>query len=130
LLVAVCVCNKQANLRRAEVRRWADAERAATQEWCDEQKRIAATERKNATKQAQLLRAKAAKEGSDSTIAGSSSSSSGAKARAEIDALKSTIEVLRCEADTVKKRARANEKRLTQQVSISLHTCTQTKPMS
>jgi hypothetical protein len=107
----------QANLRRAEVRRWADAERAATQEWCDDQKRVAATERKNATKQAQLLRAKAAKDGSDSTILGSTSSS-GAKARAEIDALKSTIEVLRGEAETLKKRTRANEKRLTQQVSV------------
>jgi hypothetical protein len=113
-------CVSQANLRRAEVRRWADAERTATQEWCDEQKRIAATERKNATKQAQLLRAKAAKEGSDTTVAGTTSSSSGAKARAEIDALKSTIEVLRSESDTAKKRARANEKRLTQQVSVHL----------
>lgn len=99
---------------------WSEAEKAKTTAWCEEQKALAAKERRAAAKFARDIR--------EGLIASSSSgggdSEDGAavsmvlpmsrKERAEVAALQATVEKQRLELEAAKRKARANEQRLQQ----------------
>jgi hypothetical protein len=93
------------NRRREEVRKWGESERAAVEGWCEEQRAEALRERRQASKQAQLLRARARSEGSASEKKLSA-------------ALREELEQQRVNAEQDRKRARATEKRYQQQVKV------------
>ncbi|CAN0341576.1 unnamed protein product, partial [Discosporangium mesarthrocarpum] len=101
--------------KRQEVREWADAERSAVESWCLEQRQAAAREKRNALKHAQAMRSRAQATGG---VGGGGAMDR--RQRNEIEALKATVERAKLEAEAVKKKARANERRLQQQVKAQM----------
>ncbi|CAM9120358.1 unnamed protein product [Scytosiphon promiscuus] len=97
--------------KRQEVREWAEAERAAVEAWCTEQRQASAREKRAAVKQVQGLRARALAGGG---LGGGTATER--RQRQEIEGLKATIERAKLDAETAKKKARASERRLQQQI--------------
>ncbi|CAM9979421.1 unnamed protein product, partial [Hapterophycus canaliculatus] len=98
--------------KRQEVREWAEAEKAAVEAWCTEQRQASAREKRAALKQqVQGLRARALAGGG---LGGGTATER--RQRQEIEGLKATIERAKLDAETAKKKARASERRLQQQI--------------
>ena len=86
--------------QRNEVARWAVEERRRTEDYCNEQRQAAARERRSVAKQAREARER--------------EQISVRKERAEVEALEATVEKLKVDLDKCTKKAKANEKRLSQ----------------
>ncbi|CAM9929599.1 unnamed protein product [Ectocarpus sp. 12 AP-2014] len=97
--------------KRQEVREWAEAERAAVEAWCTEQRQASAREKRAALKQIQGLRARAQAGGG---LGGGTAVER--RQRQEIEGLKATIERAKLDAEAAKKKSRASERRLQQQI--------------
>ncbi|CAM9630251.1 unnamed protein product [Pylaiella littoralis] len=97
--------------KRQEVREWAEAEKAAVEAWCAEQRQASAREKRTALKQLQGLRARSQAGGS---LGGGTAVER--RQRQEIEGFKATIERAKLDAETAKKKARASERRLQQQI--------------
>ena len=86
--------------QRNEVMRWASEERRKTEEYCSEQRAAAVRERRATAKQAREARER--------------EQLSVRKERAEVDALEATVEKLKLDLERSSKKAKANERRLSQ----------------
>ena len=86
--------------QRNDVAKWAFDEQRKTEEYCNEQRQAAARERRATAKQAREAREK--------------EQISTRRDRAELEALEATVEKLKLDLEKVSKKARANERRLSQ----------------
>ena len=97
--------------QRTELIKWINEEKQKTEAFCEEQKQGAIRERRAAAKLARDSRQKA--------LAGGVGNVPIRKEREEIDALKATIEKLKVDIDNINKKAKMNERRLSQMLKDS-----------
>ena len=97
--------------QRTELMKWIHEEKQKTDAFCEEQKQAAIKERRAAAKLARDSRQKA--------LTGGVGNVPIRKEREEIDALKATIEKLKVDIDTNSKKAKMNERRLSQMLKDS-----------
>jgi len=98
---------QEVSAQRSELLKWVGEEKAKTEAWCEEQRATAQRDRRAAAKAA-----RDARQAAGTALGGADSAAVSRKERAEIEALRATIEKLKVDAAEARKRSKVNEQRL------------------